>query len=196
MRWGACLGKQLEVVCHPWVQHGRGQPFRPSSQSLPGGFIGALYHISASGVISYIPYLQEGVPPASTLRWSPKHILLSRVESWRRDKRDLEVLLIPRAKNLLLWRIFLSSNQWKCVYQETVFDLDKCFTDVNKAGERDRGRRDKEGWERRGSHRKDQEGGEEMKGAEIRRDPAFPCPSCRRAEIGARTHPELCPDPC
>lgn len=33
----------------------------------------------------------------------------------------------------------LSSNQWKCVYRETMFDLDKCFTDVNKAGERDGG---------------------------------------------------------
>lgn len=31
---------------------------------------------------------------------------------------------------------FLPSNQWKCVYQGTVFDLDKCFSDVNKAGER------------------------------------------------------------
>lgn len=40
--------------------------------------------------------------------------------------------------------VFLSSNQWKCVYQETVFDLDKCFTDVNKAG----GRREKRRVER------------------------------------------------
>lgn len=39
---------------------------------------------------------------------------------------------------------FLSSNQWKCVYQETVSDLDKCFTDVNKAGEGGGGRTDKE----------------------------------------------------
>lgn len=36
-----------------------------------------------------------------------------------------------------------------------MFDLDKCFTDVNKAGERDSGRRDKEGWERRDNHEKD-----------------------------------------
>lgn len=50
-------------------------------------------------------------------------------------------------------------------------DLDKCFTDVNKAGKRDRGRRDKEGWERRESHRKDQEGG-----AERGRDKEGLCP--------------------
>lgn len=117
------------------------------------------------------------------------------MEGWGRDKRDLEVLSILRAKNLLLWRIFLSSNQWKCVYQVTVFDLDKCFTDVNKAGERDRGRRDKDGWEKRDRHGKGQDGREEIEGAEIRRDPALPCPSCQRAEIRVCTHPELCTDP-
>lgn len=97
--------------------------------------------------------------------WSPKHLQASCPQAGERqdgglgrgDKRDLKVLSIPRAKNLLLWRIFLSSNQWKCVYQETVFDLDKCFTDVNRAGERDRRRRDKEGWERRDSPGKDPE---------------------------------------
>lgn len=30
-----------------------------------------------------------------------------------------------------------------------------------------------------------------MKGTDIRRDPAFPCPSCHRAEIGVRTPPSL-----
>lgn len=82
MRWDACLGKQLEVVCQPWMQHEGVSPLGPGL-SPPGGFIGALYHISASGVIFYIPYLQEGVSPASTLRGSPKHILLTRLEGWR-----------------------------------------------------------------------------------------------------------------
>lgn len=36
------------------------------------------------------------------------------------NKRDLAVLSIPRATNLLLQGIFLSSNQWKCIYQENV----------------------------------------------------------------------------
>lgn len=51
-------------------------------------------------------------------------------------------------------------------------DLDKCFTDVNKAGKRDRGRRGKEDWERKESHRKDQEGG-----VERGRDKEGSCPS-------------------
>lgn len=117
--------------------------------SLPGGFIGALYifcfrclildHIPAGGGLSCLH--STGVPKTHPPMWAGG--------LGARYRMDLEALLIPRAKNLLLWRIFLSSNQWKCVYQETMFDLDKCFTDVNKAGERDRGRRDKEGWERR-----------------------------------------------
>lgn len=41
--------------------------------------------------------------------------------------------------------------------------------------------------EEEGSHRKDQER-EEMKETGIKRDPAFPCPSCHKAEIGVRTH--------
>jgi len=76
-----------------------------------------------------------------------------------------------------------------------VFDLDKCFTDVNKAGKRDRGRRDKEGWESRDSRDKDREGGEEMEGEETRRDPALPCPSCRRAETGAAPTPSFAQAP-
>jgi len=53
-----------------------------SALSLPGGFRGALYWTSALGVVAYIPYLQEGVPPASTVRWSPKHVLLTRMGGW------------------------------------------------------------------------------------------------------------------
>lgn len=124
---------------------------------------------------------------------SPKHLQAPYPQAgalrdgglWRGDKRDLKVLLIPRAKNLLLWRIFLSSNQWKCVYQETVFDLDKCFTDVNRAGERDNRRRDKEDWEGRGERALQRTRSEERRW-KGQRDPALPC---QRAEIRIRTHP-------
>lgn len=50
---------------------------------------------------------RRGVPSTSTLKVSPKHTLLIRMEGWGRDERDLEVLAVPRAKNMLLWRIFL-----------------------------------------------------------------------------------------
>lgn len=147
MHWGPCLGKQLEVVCHPWVQHGRGQPSRPCCQS-PRWIYRCIYRLLRVSYLrshtcrrGYLLLPLYGVP-----KTHPPH---QAGGLGARYRMDLEALLIPRAKNLLLWRIFLSSNQWKCVYQETMFDLDKCFTDVNKAGERDRGRRDKEGWERR-----------------------------------------------
>lgn len=70
-----------------------------------------------------------------------------------------------------------------------MFDLDKCFTDVNKAGERDRGMRDKEGWQSRDRQGKDQEGGKERKGAELSKNPAFPCSSFQRAELGTHNPP-------
>lgn len=123
---GASLGKQLEVVCHPWVQMEGVGPLSPAL-SLPAGFIGALYHIPASGIISYILDLQEGESLLPPLQEDPQNTSFP-------PEGGLGAVLIPKANNLLLWRIFLSSSQWKCVYRETVFDLDKCFTDVNKAG--------------------------------------------------------------
>lgn len=150
MHWGPCLGKQLEVVCHPWVQRGRGQPLQPSSQSPRW-----IYRCIISYIVCFVCLILDHIPAGGGIssfhstgvpKTHPPH---QAGGLGARYRMDLEALLIPRAKNLLLWRIFLSSNQWKCVYQETMFDLDKCFTDVNKAGERDRGRRDKEGWERR-----------------------------------------------
>lgn len=75
-----------------FVTHGcsmkRISPLGPAL-SIPGGFIGALYHISALGVVSYIPYVQEGVPSTSTLRGSPNHILLTRMEGWGRGIRGI-----------------------------------------------------------------------------------------------------------
>lgn len=88
------------------------------------------------------------------------------------DRRSLEVIDSQSEDCATLEDFFLASNQWKCVYQETVLGLDKCYSDVNKAGERDGGRTDKGGWERRDSRGKDPE---QVKSVETRRHPAFPC---------------------
>lgn len=48
---------------------------------------------------------------------------------------------------------FLPSNQWKCGYQENVFDLDKCFSDVNRAGVGGRGDKERAEWRQAAAQR-------------------------------------------
>lgn len=115
------LRKQLEGVCHPRVQQGGGQR-----------------DLQVPHIIHPLQVSQPASSPASPQREGPKAPPLHQGGGLGWGMRGVWRLLIPRAKTVLLWGIFfLSSNQWKCVYQKTVFGLDKCFSDVNKAGERD-----------------------------------------------------------
>jgi len=58
-----------------------------------------------------------------------------------------DFVIDPQSAESAALEDFLPRNQWKCVYQENVFDLDKCFSDVNRAGAGRGG--DKEGLEQR-----------------------------------------------